>query len=245
VGRRGRNSPATPVTLPASGLLAKFDPANVSATGGNVDSWSQSGGSVSCTVTSSGGLRPTQVTVSGNPWIAFAGASSQKLSETSSALALALSGVAPYTVYAAVQRNDPSGGLNGTFFGWSAAAGSSYVLHTTQGPNKDQYSRSAAGAATNNITAGSPWTTAYGVYASVFTGSSVSTYFDGTLLQSASNSRNAGTGNEFALGCYVLSAGSFGGYLDGRMGIILFYSGAHSAYQVQSVTRWFRLRYGF
>ena len=226
-----------------SGLLASFDPSLASVTGSAVDSWTQSGGSVSCTVSSTSTNRPQLVTVNGRNLIRYSAASSQRLIGLSNALAAALGGVTPYTFYCAVDIDDPGGGVNGTFTAWAVGAGTGYVHHPTNGL-RDQYVRFDGAGSTSTLSAGSVWPVSMCVYASVFTGSSFSNYINGALVNSGPNTRNAGSTDILTIGCYVLGTGSYNGYLQGDLGRCLYYSGAHSAGQIARNTAWLRRYYG-
>lgn len=244
--RSGRRATTGFSMGPIRGMLAYFDPVNAITSSGNVTSWPQSGGSIASSPAGSTGQYPTIVTANGRQFVRFASASSQFLRETPSALAAALGGVTPYTLYCAIGRTDPTSGQNSTICGWAQPSGNNYVAHLTLGPLRDQYSRaSAGGGATNSITAGAVWTQALCAFASVFTGSSFTSYINNAVIQAAANSQDIGPATIFDIGRYVVASGVVGGYLTGDVGRLLFYQGAHSPTQIERMTMWLRNYYGF
>lgn len=243
-GRRSSRIVGSLLPVDFSGMLAMFSAAKAQTTGGNVDSWPQSGGSVVSAPSSTSTNRPTLVTVSGRPFVRFLPASSQRLVETSSSLAAALASTSSYTIYCAVNRTDPGGGVNGTLCGWAQTAGTSLALHACNS-NLDQYSRFVSGTPTTNLTGGSVWPSTLVAYASVFSGSSITNYLNASQVLTGANTANIGATSIFSIGCYTLSSGSFGGYLPGDIGTLAIFSGAHSVSRVVRTTRWVRSVYGF
>lgn len=248
VGRRGRRGGHSAAAgMIGSNLLAYFDPAvSVAQTGGSVDSWASSAGSVAATVSASLTQRPTLATFNGRTVLAFAQASSQRLAQSASALAAALSGVTTYTLYAAV--NHSNGAVATTTLGTCDGAGvAGYIAHATTAigsNNRDQYSRSTVGVGTtNNFSAGTAWPATMAAGCQVFDGANVTSYVNGSVVQTGANSRNVGAQDLITIGAACQNAGAINGFMDGQIGRIAIYSGTHNAAQVAQMTLWLRQYY--
>lgn len=187
----------------------------------------------SAVVTGSGATRPVWGATSptGRRGLTFTSASSQKLTETSSALAALLDGSQAYSALWVVKFATPTDGLQHLVWSCATAAGTDYIQEgLTATTAVDRRSR-RDGAGITSV-GGIAHSATIVCATSVYSGSAYTTRINGGASMTAQANTRAPTCTEFILGGFR-SAGTYSSFLNGELYCLLLATTAWTTQQCQ------------
>ena len=227
-----------------AGLLAYIDPSDstrLAQSSGSVDSIQSTSGTDLYAQT--GSNRPTYdgTVINGKPGITLASASSQYLKDDTSDAAPQASNNGAYSLYMVIK---PSSIVSKQFLALKKNSPNNYVGHGFDASGRLIVARGAAGV-TNNIATGAAVSAALHLVSITYDGATVNGWVDGTLnINAVSAGSSVGSIDALAYGTgWYSSAPSQP--MDGSLGRMLLYAGAHSTGVRQAIEVWLRGYYGF
>lgn len=211
----GGAAPSLATLLAAPGAVTIFLPERATPDGSNrVASLSAVVGT--CTVAeATDAAKPTLTATSptGRKGLTLAASSSQKLVESSSALAAIIDGAQPYSSLWVAKFAGFS--ATRTVWGIGTAASSANCVQEGAASTSGNDDRTRGDAATTS-NAGSAHSTSIECVSTVYNGSTYSSWINGTLSINAGANTRAPTCDTFSLGCRRLT-GAYSAYMDGEI----------------------------
>lgn len=227
------------------GAIAHFDPSVGATDDGTTSTWVDRIGGYTVASTSQASRMTYSSAISGlnnRPgWVGVA-ASSTKLTSSNNALSDQIDGSVAYSMYV-VHKSGGNAAVRAIVGCGSTTIGSfSYLFHNVTTGNVG-YSRSDAGSSAANTGSVSTGTTAT-VTSLVYSGTQADVWCNGVQSLTAFANTKAGVCDRFVVGA-VLTSGSYLQSMEGSIGDIIVFLGAHATSTRQRIEQLLAARYGF